>query len=228
MRLFELFENVPSSDSLGRMKVPPQTDSDKARVTVKGSGSYGTVYQDRDNPHEVMKFSTPPEMDRGKGTMDGYLNYIREIAANENIQENPWVPRIRKLRLHRDKKGVVVDYSVRLESLQQLSSLKIPELLAMGERLFKGAAYKQIEQSSNEPRNPEYWTTTALIDAIRRCIYEPEEAHRITNDDDLIQYAHWHAIVHKRNQRSLDIRGPNIMVRRTPYGTQPVITDPWA
>lgn len=234
MRLFELLENVPSSVTRQRMKTPygdgpiPWT-SDTTRVTKKGEGSYARVFQDRDNPHEVMKFSKQ-DFETPQRSDDAYINYLREIAADEEIQDNPWVPRILGFRLHKNEEGHVVDYTARLEALHSLSDLSVEEVSSMAERIFTPGVSANIERTVKYKNKniQSHYAVMSFALAISECVSNPKAIAALAIDEQLIQYVYWHAVAFKKNRQRLDIREPNIMVRRMPYGLQPVITDPWA
>lgn len=231
MRLFELLENVPQSDTQTPISLPSPPGMGSSRIAIKGQGSFARVFQDRDNPHEVMKFSLQGYVPHGGQKLaneDGYIKYLREIAANEEIQDNPWVPRILGFRLHKNNAGDVVDYTARVEALQPFDSLSADEILAMSERTFKPPYFAKIERSISRYVDKQFSATIGFISMMNACINAPGEASEITQDDHLVEFTHWHAAAHKRNQCYLDIRQPNIMIRRLPYGAQPVITDPWA
>ena len=230
MRLFELFENVPSSVSNHRM-ARPRTIGDE-RLQMAGSGSFADVYQDRDNPHEVMKFSTGDLAYR-----DGYLDYIKEIAANEDIQSNPWAPRILSFRVHNNKHGEVQDFSARIENLSRFDSMSRKQAIALSERIFVPKISKRIATQYNPAHNKtltplqlEYYRLQHIVAHIRDCVSDAKKAPSITIDEQLIEFSKWHteAFAKYRDDHAFDLSAPNIMIRRSPYGVQPVITDPWA
>lgn len=233
MRLYELFEAIPFKDTLNTMRTP--SASIGIRSDLLGSGSYARVFQDRYNPHEVMKFSQ--KLGHETKIDDNYLYYLLEIAKDEDIQDNPWVPRILQFRLHRDEDGIIVDFSVRLEALQRLEDIRSTELLALSERILTPGAHDVILRNANRFSKKRYSVLYTLLNMIVACISDPAEAHKITQDKYLIEYSYWYRDALQRTieinadaGRSVyaDIREANIMIRRTPYGIQPVITDPWA
>lgn len=233
VRLYELFEAIPFKDTLNTMRTPSDRFT-STRSELLGSGSFARVFQDRDNPHEVMKFSQ--RLGYETKIDDNYLYYLLEIAKDEDIQDNPWVPRILHFKLHRNENNEIVDFSVRLEALHRFEDINTTELLALAERILKPNAYDVVIQARNFTKE-RYSVSARLIGFIRQCIVDPTEARNITQDEYLINYAHWYRDAlqrtvdrQARTNRNVyaDIRDVNIMIRRTPYGIQPVITDPWA
>lgn len=224
MRLFELLENVPVDVTTKPMRRPMRPGT--SRIDYRGEGSFGVVYQDQDNPHEVMKFSTGINAYR-----DGYLDYIQEIAHDKSIQDNPWVPRILKLRVHKNKHDEVDDFSVRLEALQSVNTLEIDEVFAILDRVFTSEYVEQTKMYHKrwDPRHQLYATRDALILAIWTCI-KSLDSERIVKDEHFLEFIKWHERVFAEHDtdHSFDPGMSNLMVRRSPYGSQIVITDPWA
>jgi hypothetical protein len=223
MRLFELLENVPVDVTTKPQHRPYYFGTD--RVGSRGEGAFGIVYQDINNPHEVMKFSTGTQAYR-----DGYLDYIQEIANDESIQDNPWVPRILKIRIHNDEDGEVVDFTVRLEALETFDSVGVDELIAIAERVFteKYVEYMKVKNQRWDPRHYAASIYRAVVYKIWHCI-KYEELEDI-QDEHFIEFINWHSKVYRKHSthHSFDASPGNMMVRRSPYGFQPVITDPWA
>lgn len=230
MRLAELFENVPTRTSAQAMIRPSDRTGRHGRL---GAGSYGTVYQDPHNPHDVLKVSN--ERPHWMKFEDSYLDYLLAIVEDENIQSNSWVPRIRDLRLHRDEDGNVADFAVRLEALHRLSVLGLEEVLSIIDRVFAPQTAKKIHDFIMRFSDKESTAMHVLVEEIRKAILTKEnDIFDQVIDEEFIEYIHWHrralrkVTTTNRSRVHLDIREPNIMVRRGPHGFQPVITDPWA
>lgn len=226
MRLFELFEEVPTKTVTTPMKSPRARSRDQ-KTQMVGDGSFSRVYQHADNPHEVMKFSHAFQAHE-----DGYHDYILEIAKDKEIQANPWTPRILSIRSHKDEDGSLVNYSVRLEALQPLSSLSFREVESICERTFDRKSLEKIYQEAIKfPKNTRRAVyVESLMLELYRALKSEEYVYTFAKDPHLIEYMEWHQYIwmNYTRQHTIDLHDENIMVRRTPYGPQLVITDPWA
>lgn len=193
--------------------------------TVKGTGVDAFVYKKNSSP-SVVRVASVSEDEK-----DPYTIYISMIG--ETAKENPYLPRVSKIKdveiSHEEQqwlynqvrehkydpryRGKINLRCFKLEKLEPLDNLTLPELNALSDKLFvegfehRGTIISSIEHELRMSYlNNEYdvWKEPELIqqafDIIRRAA--------------------------KLTRSKYDLHHKNSMIRRTQFGFQLVFTDP--
>lgn len=214
MKILELLEQIQSviaPEAKFRGQFQP------AKYSIKG-GSYGTfarVVPDKKDPHMVIKNDTSAKWH--SHNPDNYNKYISLLIERDLINSNIHFPRVYNIKKIVDKHGKFI-FKYQMEKLIRLSELSEAdlEILArnicsnisdgMTDRNLVNAIYDAIE---NECDGADRGGQRLISKSLKQCI-------QIIND-----------IGEEIGVPPNDIGGDNIMVRRTPYGPQLVITDPF-
>lgn len=193
---------------------------------------YGIAYTTPDEPGTVTKVVRKIE-DINK---DAYFQYVSALAKNDRISNNPFFPRIYKIKVVKDKQGNDL-YSVEMERLLPFETLSNEECNMIGERLFfnyagferDALAYaKEIASSFHrDALTTEGNAKFALLKAIEKCLRNLKEVATYIKDPKLkAALMILQSLLKKNKNFDADIHSGNIMIRRGPGGPQLVILDP--
>lgn len=197
---------------------------------VLGSGFFSRVYKDKD-PHLVTK-STKTDA-YNLETYDVYWYYIRKIVESKINEHNPYFPRVygvtsyklksptNKIDAKSEMRNAKIEKLESLHSFNRDKELLIPILLRIRNKKYL-MKYLNTDENFSDINGLDIMTfiTGFVRDDIA-----------LRNDDEHIDdKLYLQAIKFIRNiskkAYNVDIHMDNLMIRRTPYGLQLVITDP--
>jgi len=196
-----------------------------------GAGEFSTVYKNEIGaPHDVRKISKPK---RGHA-IDGFYFYIKALEAH-NDNTNPYFPRFRNIKIYVDNtnskeggstKNDIITYSASMEHLYPIYDLSNTELNSILARMFG----TNVDLNSNTFKfnmGGRQAFDHPLVNIINGAI-DHRDADIIAKvvDKDFLRAASFIAQVADENSVGIDLHGDNIMYRKTPYGSQLVISDP--
>lgn len=190
------------------------------------SGHYSTVYTSKENPHDVVKGTS------GNARLeDGYEAFLRALADNEEMRDNIYMPRIRTARVIRSTKDPSKKrLLVRLERLNNLSALSEREAYDMLVRLIgrdnARQFYKELLSYDAERNKMKTSWPWLLKEFLTDYAYNTSDYQVI--DEEFLKAYKWVKQVAKEGNWQMDLYGENWMFRRTPYGPQLVMIDPFA
>lgn len=180
--------------------IDTELSSDFSPGHIIASGGEATVYNDVNDPHMAVR-SVHRKRD------DSYWKYIEAIVKNKMTGNNPYVPRVYKFDKNKQK--------FQLEKLVPMHSMDDKELDYIAETIG-------LIERGPDPWDRAKWAKVSLIVTfIRDAMYKKLE----TIPEDLQQVLKLILSLKATNSTD-DISEDNVMVRRTPYGPQLVITDP--
>jgi hypothetical protein len=195
-----------------------------------GSGYFGKVY---DQPEGELGIGTAKKIsrfDQDKPTLDGYYAYINRLMSLKDQNDNPYLPQVYNANIVKPKRGAPY-FELDMEKLTPWKDLEEDELLTIFSRALdvqlnsveefrqlvgrKGVPYKDIiieellRYMTKTLKDPNY------KDIKGNSIKDPQLIEAI----NIIRYL-------EKTGYGEDLHGGNIMVRRTKYGPQLVLTDP--
>jgi hypothetical protein len=229
MRLFELIQEDPFDvkDTIVKdVPLAPMMHRTRARFQPKtdilGHGYFSTTVGHQDSPHDAVKISNA-ENSRN----DGYEEYLRLLSRNPELRDNIHVPRIRSARVitssDKNKKRMLLVRMERLEPIKNLSEREAYELV----KSLVGR-----EEAIRQKNNPRMFTSgDPWVRALNGVLFRWErgelDSNQIIHDDirDTVEFLRKFAGM---RQIGFDLHDENWMIRRTPYGPQLVISDPFS
>lgn len=187
-----------------------------------GSGLYANVYRRKSDPNTVTKVARAVTH---KSSDDGYVGFIQHIID----MHNPYFPQVSELKEIVDRDGEFAGYVVRMEKLQTMHQLSDEEIDALMHKILgeevnfrtPGAVVGGFTVSKSVARD-----TPRLIGAIIEDQYQNPNSS-VIKDPALLEALDMLRKLAKKGQYSQDLHEGNMMIRRTPYGPQLVITDPF-
>ena len=236
MKLFELI-GISGKDIDKSMSDIENTDFDEyhqLKVFLKqhgidgqeiGDGLYSVVISDDDDPGTVKKVSYGSF---GQGytleslLKDGYFNYLISMAENNRMDWNPYLPKIYSIKFFKSKDDLIA-FTLEMERLYSIYDLSVEEIAFIGDKIFDDFSARLERQ---EVHGVNGWLDS-LIRYIEYSTQGRGHAYGIKIIDS--RFRHAMSIVSKlrrSNKGAIDIHHGNVMVRRTRYGPQLVITDP--
>jgi hypothetical protein len=247
MKLVEILDPIDTSKQAQNIKDTIDNLVDVVKAKELGAGAYGVVYTNPNDPGTVTKVSRGMMLDDLERGGDAYLQYITELAKFRELTGNPYLPRIYSIKFYNDQRKDTkpwqrIKYVVELEKLQPLINQKLQQdqegehsykaqVLAMADKMFSG-----FEEAFG--KGSLYDITNRLVDQFkfhlgveRSSATNPEFQQLQIKDKNLKQA--FDVLQRVKNQATkrhvfFDINAGNLMIRRTPYGLQLVITDPLA
>jgi hypothetical protein len=194
------------------------TDRIKKNPKVKtlGAGYFSSVYAHDDNPHDVMKF---PRKEFNKTDTDGFRVFISALAEDKEMQSNPYFPRFRMIR--KFEKGDEHSYTARMERLFPLDSLETEDLYSIIERIYDDETAAYLYDRASLPHL--YFKQVATI--VSNTVEKGWHLEKVS-DPLFTEAADWLYELGQKEGFYIDLHFNNMMVRRTPYGSQLVISDP--
>lgn len=192
-----------------------------ARVVKLGTGAFATAYQDKDNPHDVLKGSKETTLS------DGFKIFFIALSKDTKMQANPYFPRFRAIRQFDSADKQRSNYIVRMEKLEDIKSINRAEAKAILRKLFSEQTQKSIiniatfeegMRYSSDAQNCVFAGISLALDraSVRRNIIDKNFLQAVEFINKIADDFEYYADLHKGN----------IMIRRTQYGVQPVINDP--
>ena len=193
------------------------------RVKKLGSGAFSTAYQDKDNPHDVMKGS------KQQVVPDGYQIFFTALEENPEMQSNPYFPRFRNISRYASKDHRSSSYMVKVETLEPLQKLTKKELSALLRRILDEDGIKQVMDRMKDLESYSWFTAypyhyvTQLAEIM---VNHPKKFSKHVIDKDFLEAIQFIIQVATDWEYHTDLHEGNIMLRRTPYGVQLVFNDP--
>lgn len=217
MQLNELFEPSVRHREVKNHDIDSiKNDSMKSNKGEIGYGMYGKAVPNKKSPFTVKKNNFFPL--KNIDNNDGYMYYIRSIVSNKMAQSNPFFPRVYDIIYLIDKDGKQ-RYRAEIEKLEHSHAFSVEELTQMLKTLYP----KRLIGTYNDV----YQLTHRLCYLIRQHInkrnaYAPKNEKFKECLDFIIE------LQNKNNEFvGYDFHDNNIMYRRTGFGPQLVITDPF-
>lgn len=213
---------------------PPEKAKAKHKDVEKlGVGAFATAYKSKKNPYDVVKGS------RATKESDGFRAFYDMLAANEDVQSNPYFPRFRAMSKYTgddDKQS----YIARMEPLEKYQSLNKRERKALLYRLFSDhgrdvIAHYYAEHGPNAVpgdylEDKELYNMEVLAWAIRMAVENDmwgDELRWEIEDDQFKQAVEFLQNAAEKTEFDPDLHYNNLMIRRTSVGPQLVINDPF-
>jgi hypothetical protein len=187
-------------------------------IKVLGTGVFGTAIEHGNSPGEVTKVSRPIQSLKH----DGYFRYLTTILRSQRLQDNPYLPKIYKIKIYKSVDGEYF-YIVKMEKLHNIKNASTKELEAINDRIWNELPDHSRKDWHEDKDALRYYVT----DYLERVISNPNLAANI-KDDDFRQALAFvkKAQTNGSSNRNLDLHDGNVMLRRTSVGAQLVLTDP--
>ena len=195
-----------------------------------GSGYFGKVY---DQPEGELGIGTAKKIsrfDQNKPTLDGYYAYINKLMSLKDQNDNPYLPQIYNANIVKPKRGAPY-FELDMEKLSPWKDLEEDELLtifsrALDVQLNSVEEFRQLVGRKGVPYKD------IIIEELLRYItktisdqnYKDIKGNSI-KDSQLIEAINIIRYLQKTGYGE-DLHAGNVMVRRTKYGPQLVLTDP--
>jgi len=217
----------PTKTTMGRVTAAMlnrqgRTETSPERI---GRGAYGSVFdQPNADVDHVLKIS------RSSGTSneepDGYASYIERIL---NLH-NPYFPQIGEFKVLRNRDTGRDMYKTRIETLAPLQTLTDQEVQMLWKRIFGDHTRRTTIDRSDRDSALDY-----IMQVIRAAVAGYDMDGYWVDVDNIADPSFIEALNVIRqiknddpeHELGSDIHYGNVMVRRTKYGPQLVITDPF-
>lgn len=196
-----------------------------------GGGSFGKVYRNKSNPHEVIKIGFTENIP----TRDGYLGFLNNIKRLK-LTTFPQVYNIEVFQNvdPEDKRNHPFIFKVHMEKLIPTKQLNSSEIVSLSERFFGSIPATDEERIHYKT----YDKIAYFLDQLKRYLqyddsYDKSYSSHVVQPtrkeipDAQLRLA-LRAMRKTLKDFRLDLHDENIMFRRTPYGVMPVFTDPFA
>lgn len=166
---------------------------------------------------------------------DGYFSYIIK-AAQHGMDWNPYLPKVYDIKFYQSKDGLIA-FTLEIEKLHNFLKVNSKEAMAMGTKMFGPEFETLIKQSlRRKPVEDEPEKADRIQKMISMFLEQHLAGHKGEDTLKIKDSRLRHALaVASKAMRAMgpdegfaDLHRGNIMVRRTPYGAQPVIIDPIA
>lgn len=202
------------------------TDNDEMGPNL---GAYSRVKQGSD-PHTIKKSTRTS----ASSDIDGYWRYVDYIIKYK-LWENPHFPRIYNIKSIKDSEDKIMRRG-EMEKLIPLNDLRLDEIKQLYQKTFNTRLpnlEKDMQGKSREEVKIKY--IRKLASSVSFALTRPN-----TVEDESFKKAVRILKMIKRKERNTkskdkirpagfihDLNDGNIMIRRTPYGSQIVFTDPF-
>lgn len=222
MLLEELINLQTVRRNVGKKLKNNEHSNDRNRL---GHGYYSNVYKNKD-PHLVTKVSRIPS--RKIEDNDPYWFFIRRLTETKINERNPYFPRVYSIKRYSDsdpesETNINEIRNAQIEKLEELDQLTEDEIYTIFQKIRNE---KEVDYLRGYP-----YDQSKLIHFIPDTIKEDLSSSYLLNDVEDFNYKEAILFLRKlkkeNNRISFDIHKGNLMVRRTPYGVQLVITDPF-
>lgn len=185
-------------------------DKDKLKTGDElGRGVFSKVTPDPTDPHMVRKQTKVPIGKQHKDKADGFNAYVKMIIDN-HLMDNIHFPKVYKVDNKTDQNGTQ-RHKYQIERLQEITSLSKEEFEALVETHLLRPVHnaEQLAERIDGACTSEYERNLYIrMESLK------DACETIDMLDDVSDFR-------------LDIHEGNLMVRRTPYGPQLVISDPF-
>lgn len=217
----EIKARKPRTRIPDRAKAPLQSSpSSRSDPNIErlGRGSFSTAYVHKDAPQDVTKGS------RAQNEPDGYEIFFRGLAADKNVQANPYFPRFRNINTFSSKDsteagaygGPVTSYMVKIERLWPLFHLSRSEEKMLLGKMFTRRAHDYFGKAM---------TIDSMIDNVITDMKKINDEW--VKDPHLLEALLFIRTLAAKYSYHVDLlTSNNIMIRRTSVGPQVVINDP--
>jgi hypothetical protein len=227
--LIEVFDTEHSDEMVHQ---PYNSDEDHKNFVKKlssarksdGSGAFGYIERDKDNPFTVNK---QPHKAEDSIENDAYYRYITYVTKNKLAQENPFLPRVYSVKNMTDS-NLKQKYKIDIETLTPLTDLSTAQLSQMGRTLFSDfdETFKQLNGTSGAAKSV---VRKVLADTIAQCLENNITARANNIENQLLHQALTTIRKVKMSGRfAYDFGSNNIMARMSAHGPQLVLVDPLA
>jgi len=129
MRVLELFEDTPFTQTQARVGFKPDPSGRQQRSRFLGGGLYSNVYRSISDPQQVVKRNIYPSILE----KDAYYQYVRYIF--NRINRNPYLPRVTRVAIKKDASGAERP-EYRLERLQKWAKFDPEVIIGIISRVF--------------------------------------------------------------------------------------------
>lgn len=226
MRLYELIQEDPFQvKDVRRETLPSFATSPVSKRHYMDHGHFSSVFGHPDNPHDVLKGT------RRFTEEDGYEAFIRALANDEKMRDNIYMPRIRTARVVTSTKTDQRASMIRMERLEPLTNLSEREAHMLLVNLIgrEAAIEKKNQYNKNNVfiKNDYKRGWREALSGILNSHSSGVPSDSIINDDWLEAYK-WVRDIARDQGWNMDLHSENWMFRRTPFGPQLVITDPFS
>lgn len=177
-----------------------------------GNGLYYTALNTKD-PHMIKKVSNTSIQH------DAYYEFITYIIENK-LQDNPHFPRIYNVKKIQNKYNQSV-YSFEIEKLIPLKSISDDELLSWLHNNIHNNFYVENYKYKHSD------IINIITETVSIAIEYVDKADKIILDQTLINACKILNKIENELNLSFDLHDGNFMFRRTSFGLQLVITDPF-
>lgn len=212
----EMFDAQVSSSSMNSLFSSKDYDPPTSKKEI-GRGVFSVVNSDKNDPHTVNKTQLvrPDKV----GDKDSFESFAK-IVIKHKLWDKIHFPRIYAQKLTTDKGGRT-QYKWKIERLVPLYDMSKKEFEFMAEKYF-------VPDVADRAKSDAMIFAKAVRDMVR---YEAMEKY--IEDEQFLEAVQitrkmFEFLNGKRPRVRLDLHVNNMMVRRTPYGPQLVITDPFA
>lgn len=186
----------------------------KSQEDSIGKGRYSTVRNDPKDPHMVIKKTKFDKNSTSYHNKDVYPQFIEELI-NSDQKMNPYFPRVYGMKSYNDKSDDKLHkFNIeRLEDLRQLSAEEMDHIMS----LIMEDDVRKAWNIDNERMLAWFISEAIKKNSVRKEIKDKNLYDALTFLSKFLK-KNWF----------LDLHSENMMFRRTPYGPQLVITDPFS
>ena len=210
MKIIDILREYEIDYKQKKVKKPPVVPGDTEKFKRLGSGYFSVVGVSDDSPQDVVKVNMYGDL------KDGYNAFVKALIDNERARNSVLFPRIRSVRELKTPEDEYPRLLVRMERLEPLFNLGIEELRHMVAR------YTSAKVEDLEYNNDKFDMINLFVDIIRG---DSLVSAKVT-DTKLKNAIQWLQEIAQEEKFFFDLHSENMMVRRTPYGPQLVLSDP--
>lgn len=225
MRLFELIQEDPFDvKDYTRSRVPttplkPLPSEDTEQL---GAGWFSKALTHKDLPQDVLKMTIRD------GPRDAYETFLRALASDPEMRDNIHMPRIRSAKVITTPSGEK-SLMVRVERLESVSNLSERDAYELAKKLVgRETAHKLKNEPSYRVGTLKETPWVGALLTVLDYLFQEEIAPREILDDELRNAYIWAKKKGAEIDVTFDLHLENWMIRRTPYGPQLVINDPFS
>jgi hypothetical protein len=210
MLLNEIIQTDIRNINLPNRKFKPS----KAQEDSIGKGRYSTVRNDPKDPHMVIKKTKFDKGTTAYHNKDVYPQFI-DALINSDQKMNPYFPRIYGMKSYTDKSDDKLNkFNIeKLEDLRELSAEEMDHIIG----LIMDDDVRKAWKVDNERMLAWFISEAIKKNSVRKEIKDRNLYNALTFLSEFLK-KNWF----------LDLHSENMMFRRTPYGPQLVITDPFS
>lgn len=242
MLLKEIINEPYKSNDIVPNKSVPKDKLPQDKLRFRGQGYFSDVYDIEDNPHEVVKLSNQrtgaktefrgSEPTENKDYDEGFRYYAEEILADNTAASNPYFPRVRAYAVDNQEHQYIIETLIPADQIfywvdpikdKDDFTHQIHNIDVLGNRMFSDWKERTSHRTEETQAVDLLDLIVIALDAMSYGRYVASNDKKLVEAMSLIQR------VLRRNPRLTgDIHQGNVMFRRTRYGLQLVITDPFS